>query len=422
MQVLFVHPNFPGQFWHIANYLTQKIGWECIFVTARPEVLTMPPGPVKTLFYRPEGGASEATHVCSRTFENAVWSCDAIYKAVKANKNIQPDLIVGHSGFGTTLFLRELFPRTPVVHLAELYYHPHGPRSVFDFRADLRWQTRPEEYQRARCFNAMVLLNLQNCELAYCPTRFQHSLFPQEYSAKMRVIFDGIDRYLFHGHGERLRPPGMPRKIAGVEIGQNTRVVSYVSRGLESMRGFDIFMRAAKRIAKEYPDVHFFVVGSDHVSYGNDLDHVEGKRSFREWVLSKDQYDLSKFTFTGILPHLDLARLLASTDLHIYLTVPFVLSWSMMDAMSCGAVVLGSATSPVQEIIRDGKNGLLANFFDPEDFATKALAVLRDPAKFRPLGRKAEEMVVSRYSLEAVMPEMMKMYKDAQSSILSQGS
>src|SRR5205814_2655808 len=124
-----------------------------------------------------------------------------------------------------------------------------------------------------------------------------------------------------------------------------------------------------------------------------------------------EKYDLSKFAFVGRISPLDLTRLLAATDLHIYLTVPFVLSWSMMDAMSCGAVVLGSNTSPVKEMIRDGENGLLADFFDPEDFATKAIRVLKDPDAHRPLGRAAEQMIVENYSLEAVLPRMLALYE-----------
>jgi len=415
MQVLFVHPNYPGQFGHIAAYLQKTLRWDCTFVTASPGE----GGTVPRVVYQMAGGARQETHFCSRTFENAVWSCDGIYKALKARPALKPDLIVGHSGFGTTLFLRELYPSAPVVNLFEYYYHPHGPMSDMDFRNDLGWPTREEKFLRARCRNAMILLDLQNSDAGYCPTEFQRSRFPGEYASKLRVIFDGIDRGVYHGHGEHLRQPGVKRKIAGVEVGASTRVVTYVSRGFESMRGFDIFMRAAKRIGQEYPDVRFFVVGSDRISYGGDSDHLGGKKSFREWVMAREEFDLSKFTFTGMLPPRDLATLLASTDLHIYLTVPFVLSWSMMDAMSCGAVVLGSATPPVMEMIKEGETGLLADFFDVDDFAKKAVSVLRDPATFRPLGRKAEEIIARQYSLESVMPQMLQIYEDAKAAAKS---
>jgi glycosyltransferase involved in cell wall biosynthesis len=178
------------------------------------------------------------------------------------------------------------------------------------------------------------------------------------------------------------------------------------------MRGFDIFMRAAKRIYTEFPDVQFIVVGTERIAYGGDEGYINGK-SFKEWVLKQDSYDLNKIRFVGRVEPTELSRLLAATDLHVYLTVPFVLSWSMMDAMSCGAVVLASNTSPVREMITDGENGLLADFFSPEEFAEKALKVLRDPDSFRPLGRAAEQFVEQNYSLDAVLPQMLKLYDDA---------
>jgi glycosyltransferase involved in cell wall biosynthesis len=178
------------------------------------------------------------------------------------------------------------------------------------------------------------------------------------------------------------------------------------------MRGFDMFMKSAKRIYEQYPDVVFIVIGTDRIAYGGDESYTGGK-SFKDWVMSQDKYDLSKIRFVGRVTPTELGQVLASSDLHIYLTVPFVLSWSMMDAMSCGAVVLGSATSPVKEMIRDGENGLLADFFNADEFAEKAVAVLKDPGAFRPLGRAAEQMIVEKYSLEAVLPQMLQLYEDA---------
>lgn len=413
MHVLYVHPNFPAQFGHIANYLVRERGWKCTFVSETPPGNV---GGIDKVQYKLAGGATVKTHFCSRTFENGVWHCDAVYQAMKARPDVRPDLIVGHSGFGSTLFLRELYPDVPVVNLFEYYYQPHGPESDMDFRRDLGWVTPEVKYLRSRCRNAMILLDLQNCDIGYCPTEFQRSRFPAEYAAKLRVVFDGVDRGVYHGFGEQLRPAGGGvRRIAGREVPAGTRVVTYVSRGFESMRGFDVFMRVAKRIAAEYPDVIFFVVGADRIAYGGDADYIAGK-SFKEWVLSREEFDLSRFVFTGLLPQGELARLLASTDLHIYLTVPFVLSWSMMDAMSCGAVVLGSETSPVKEMIRDGENGLLADFFDADGMAKKAVQVLKDPVAFRDLGRAAERMIDERYSLERVVPRMVELYEEARAT------
>jgi len=414
MHVLYVHQNYPAQFGHVARHLV-KLGWKCSFVSRTTEGND---GGIEKIAYRPPGKPAKEAHSCARGFEAMVWQCDGVYRALKRRRDITPDLVVGHSGFGTTLFLPELYPDVPVINYFEYYFRPHACGFDWWFRRDLEelgWVVPERKCLRVRCRNTMTLLDLQQCNAAYAPTEFQRSVFPAEYLPKIRTIFDGIDRTIYHGYDEKLRATPEKRrtlKINGVEIAADTRVVTYVSRGFESMRGFDVFVRAAKLIAKRYPNVVFIVVGTDRVEYGFDRAYIEPKRSFRQWVMSREKdLDLSKFLFVGRLKPPTLARLLAATDLHIYLTVPFILSWSLMDAMSCGAVVLGSATPPVMEMIRDGENGLLADFFDVEGLAEKAVRVLRDPAAHRPLGRAAEERIKLMYSVEAVVPEMLKMYE-----------
>ena len=421
MHVLYVHQNFPAQFGHIAYHLAQKPGWKCTFVseTEAGNVLG-----VEKIQYRRAGGATQQTHFCSRTFENAIFNCDGVYSALKSRADVQPDLIVGHSGFGSTLFLRDLYPKVPIVNLFEYFYRPRDPQSDMGYRSDLGWSLPDIFYLRARARNAMILLDLQNCTLGYCPTQFQRSTIPDIYSPKLRVIFDGIERSVYHGHDEKLRPAldqREMRRVAGIDVPAGTRIVTYVSRGFESMRGFDLFMRAAKIIAQKFPDVLFIVVGTDRIAYGGDETFLPKGTTFKQWTLAQDQYDLNKFHFPGNLPPRELALLLASTDLHIYLTVPFVLSWSMMDAMSCGAVVLGSDTAPVREMIRDGENGMLADLFDVEQIAGKAIGALRDPAAFRPLGRAAEQLIAQNYSVEAVLPQMIHLYEQAAATPVSPG-
>ena len=411
MHVLYVHQNFPAQFGHIAWHLARKPGWKCTFVSEKfPANL----GGIEPVVCRRTGGATQQNHFCSRTFENAVFNCDAVYAALKQRPDIRPDLIVGHSGFGSTLFLRDLYPNAPIINLFEYFYRPSHPESDMGYRKDLGWKLPEAYYSRARCRNAMILLDLVDAALGYCPTEFQRSTFPENFHPKLRAVFDGIERDVYHGHGEALRPPPGQRgtrNIGGISVPDGTRVVTYVSRGFESMRGFDLFMRAAKIIARKFPDVVFFVVGTDRIAYGGDESFLPEGMNFRQWVMSRDQYDLARFQFPGAIAPAELAKLLASSDLHIYLTVPFVLSWSMMDAMSCGAVVLGSDTLPVREMIKDGVNGLLADLFDVEQIAEKAVMALRDPAAVRPLGRAAEQMIVERYSIDAVLPQMLRMYQ-----------
>ena len=416
MQVLYVHQNFPAQFGHIAWHLTNKLGWKCWFATETP---AGDAGGVEKVQYHRAGGATQQTHFCSRTFENGVFNCDGVFNALRARPDIQPDLVVGHSGFGSTLFMRDLYPKVPIINLFEYFYRPGHPESDMGYRHDLGWQLPEIYFRRARCRNAMILLDLENCSAGYCPTEFQRSTLPDAYQHRLRVLFDGVERSCYHAYNDSLRPAighRSVRQIAGVTVPADTRIVTYVSRGFESMRGFDLFMRSARIIAHKFPDVVFLIVGTDRIAYGGDETFLPKDTSFKQWVLSQGEYDLSRFHFLGNIMPTDLGRLLAVSDLHVYLTVPFVLSWSMMDAMSCGAVVLGSDTAPVREMIRDGENGLLANLFDPEEIAEKAVKVLRDPAAYRPLGRAAERMIEERYSVEAVLPGMVAMYEEVAGS------
>jgi glycosyltransferase involved in cell wall biosynthesis len=252
----------------------------------------------------------------------------------------------------------------------------------------------------------MILLDLEYCAAGYSPTRYQHALMPAAYQPKLRVIHDGIDTEVWRRHD-------MPdRRLGNLVLADGERLVTYVSRGLEMMRGFDVFMRMAKRVCEADPKVRFVVVGEDRVAYGGDLRHTGGQ-SFKQHVLAQDDYDLDRIHFVGQVQPPQLARLLNLSDLHVYLTVPFVLSWSCLDAMACGCTVLGSDTAPVREVISDGDNGLLCDFFDDEAMAERALEVLADPAAHRErLGAAAERTVAERYALDVTFPQMASFYEE----------
>jgi glycosyltransferase involved in cell wall biosynthesis len=397
MHVLFVHQNFPAQFGHIARHLIRTRGWSCSFVSQTPAGSV---DGIRKVAYKTEGGARASTHYCSRTFENAVWHAHGVFQACKAQADLHPDLIVGHSGFGSTLFLPELYPGVPIINYFEFYYYPHN--SDMDFRPDFP----PSELEclRARARNAMLLLDLESCRCGYSPTCFQQQLFPPAYRDKIDVIFDGIETEIFQ------RRRGVPRRIAGRSVPESTRIVTYVSRGFESMRGFDIFMKVARQVYQRFPDVVFAVVGSDRICYGGDERHIRHK-TFREHVLAESAYDLNKFIFAGLLPVDELVRLLSISDLHVYLTVPFVLSWSLMDALACGCTVLASDTAPVREMIEDGRNGHLCGFFDVDGFADRAIEVLRDPAAFQHLGRAAEERIRHDYAIDVTLPRLARLFE-----------
>jgi len=394
MQILFVHPNFPAQFGHIASRLAARGDAECVFLTQKAAGIR---DGIRCLRFSLKGGATRSTHYCARTFENAVWQAHAVHEACKAQPDLRPDLVVGHSGFGTTVFLRELY-RCPIVNYFEYYYHPHN--SDMDFRPD--FPPRELDFLRSHTRNAMILLDLETCAAGYTPTRWQWSLLPDAWKPKVEVIHDGIDTDLW-------RRRAVPRRLGTEVIPEDVRVVTYAARGLEAMRGFDIFVRVANRISAAMPKVLFVVVGSDRVHYGNDLRHIKAK-TFREHVLQTEQADLRRFRFLGTIPSEQLVEVLCLSDLHIYLTVPFVLSWSLLNALACECTVLASATAPVQEVIRHEETGLLADFFDVEGLARQALRVLKDPGACRPLGATGRALVQERYSIDKTLPALWKLF------------
>jgi glycosyltransferase involved in cell wall biosynthesis len=398
MHVLFVHQNFPAQFGHIARCLVKEHGFRCTFVSQHP------PGRgdgTERIQYHLKGGATEKTHYCGRSFENAMWHSHAVYEALRARPDIKPDLIVAHSGYLSTSFLRELYD-CAVVNYFEYYYHTS--KSDMDFRPEFRYPDLTR--LRALARNANLLLDLSYCDLGYSPTQWQRSLLPAVYHPKVRVVFDGVDTTVWYPRS------GLPRRVGSWRVPDDVKIVTYVARGFESMRGFDIFMKMANLLCDRRRDVIFVVVGEDRVCYGGDRDLI-GNRSFKDWVLAQGSYDLSRFIFPGRMPATLLAELLAISDLHVYLTVPFILSWSLMDALACGTTILASDTAPVREMIQHGDNGLLTDFFDVERMAQTATEVLDQPEDYKHLGRRGTEMIRNRYSLEVCLPQMRGLYEEA---------
>lgn len=401
MHVVFLHQNFPAQFGPFLSQLGGQRDWRFTFVSRYGEGTL--PG-VERLIYDPRGGATRQTHYFSRTFENVTWHSAAAYHALKLRPDIQPDLIVAHSGFLTAVPLRELYPDCPIVNLFEYFYRTRN--SDIDFRPDEA--PRQIDKIRARFRNAAILLDLESCDAGYSPTAWQRSRFPQEFQEKIRVIFDGIDTRLWYPR------PRQPRRAGRFSVPDDVQLVTYVARGFESIRGFDIFMRFAKKLYLRRSDVRFLVIGEDKVHYGGDLKRTEGM-SFKDWVLSQDEYDMTKFAFVGRVPPDVLAQALSISDLHIYLTVPFVVSWSLFNAMACGATILASDTEPVREVIQHGANGLLVDFFDVEAMAETAAHVLEHPESYRHLGQQAVADIHARYSLDVCLPRFIHLFEETAS-------
>ena len=397
MQILFVHPNFPAQVGPVGERLSKIEGVECVFVSRNAEGSQRG---FNCLRYHLRGGATKQNHYCARTFENAVWNSHAVYETCKATQELSPDLIVGHSGFRSTAMLAELYG-APIVNFFEYYYRSRG--TDMDFRPE--FPSTELDRLRARMRNAMILIDATTCTLGYTPTEFQRSLFPETIRDSLEVVHDGIETDIWY-------PMEHDRTVNGESFGEETKLVTYVARGFESMRGFDQFVKSAKVLCDRRPDVTFLVVGKEGTHYGNDKEHF-GEKGIKQHIFEETGADESRFRFLDTLPREELARVLSMSDAHLYLTVPFVLSWSMLNAMACGAPVVGSATPPVEEVITDGENGLLVDFHDPEAIADGLDRVLEDRELASRLRANGIETVRERYALDVTFPKLEELFARA---------
>jgi glycosyltransferase involved in cell wall biosynthesis len=385
MKVLFIHQNFPGQFRHIAAHLAKQPDVQVLAI-GREQAPGLPG--VRMLRYKPHRTASAHTHPYARSFEDAVLHGQQVLRLLldlKA-KGYRPDVIVAHPGWGETLYAKEAFPNTKLIHFCEYYYQTQGADAGFDpeFPLDINGAAS------IRSRNALHLLSLENCDAAITPTQWQHSLHPKAYQDKIQVIHEGIDTANLGPN-----PEAILQLPSGKVLKAGEPIITYVARNLEPYRGFHQFMRALPTILKEHPTCQVVIVGGDGVSYGS---KPKDAPNWRVKMLRENPVDLERVHFLGRVPYATYKKVLQVSAVHLYLTYPFVLSWSLLEAMASGCLIVGSDTAPVREVIRDGENGLLVDFFQPQQIAERLMATLEQPQQFTEL-RKSASRAIERYSL-----------------------
>ena len=309
----------------------------------------------------------------------------------------------GHPGWGELLFLPYVWPDTPILMYQEFYYQIRGFDYDFDpeFQAELNWQ----KCAKAHMKNANTLLNLEAATWNVAPTSFQRSSFPERFQQRISVIHDGIDAKAAPAKANA----GLSLTLRdGHQLKQGDPVVTFVNRTIEPYRGCHSFIRAIPRIQERQPNAQIVIVGAEQgVSYGSACPNGEWKDRFMADI--DGTYDSSKLHFTGCLAYRDFLTLLQLSQAHVYLTYPFVLSWSLLEAMSTACAIVGSATAPVMEAIQDGHNGLLVDFFSPTAIAEAVDQLLRDRKLAHQLGQQARNDALARYSLERCLPRQLEL-------------
>ena len=399
-RILFVHNNFPAQFRNVVMELASQSEFELAAIGC--ETARNLPG-VKMVRYRTPNG-EPSVHAFARRFEHECRRAEQVMYAATdlVDAGFVPDLIFVHVGWGENLSLKSIFPKAKIVVYCEFFYRASGqdygfdpefPASGVDGRVELDVR------------NASTLLGLAQCDRGLSPTHWQFSTYPEEFTSKIEVIHEGVDT-------ETLRPNEHAAVMlpTGRRLTRRDKVVTYCARNLEPTRGFHIFMRALPQILRREPEAQILVAGGDGVSYGR---RPSRDSNWKAAMLREvgARLDLERVHFLGRLPYDVYLSALQISSVHIYLTYPFVLSWSLLEAMSCGCAVVASDTAPVREVV-NSRNGVLTPFFSPSILAEKVCSVLEAPEAYQSQRIAARRTVESRYDAKTVcVPQAMELIR-----------
>ncbi|MFV0423502.1 glycosyltransferase [Oleidesulfovibrio sp.] len=412
MKILFVHPNFPAQFRHIAAALgkAKDPSHQVIFLTSTPRKEWTIPGVKKAVYSPLQDDTPSSIHPLVSHFDARGRAGAAVYSACNTlrKQGFVPDVIVAHSGWGSSYFLRDVFPESRLLAFFEWYYNTSGADVGFDPAEPVSDIMR----MTLRTRNATILNDIAECDWGYAPTLWQARQFPAMARSKMCVVHDGIDTGYFAPAADRKEVAAGLAQELGIDYTPRTRLVTWVGRGMEPYRGFPQVMEALPAILDSDPDVHVLMVGEDRVCYGRP---PEDGRSWKQVMLEHISPLMSggepverRVHFTGALPYVSYRRVLQASDAHIYLTRPFVLSWSMLEAMSCGALMVCSDTAPVQEVIQNGRNGLLTDFFSPVQLAKNVCEALASGREADALRAAARDTVLKSYDLRKMLSAQLR--------------
>jgi len=396
VNILFIHQNFPGQFKFLAPALAEK-GHRVVAMTLRKTEVENWQG-VRVVPYSISTGNTPTLHPWVTDFESKIIRGQACFRAAEALKEegFNPDIIVAHPGWGESLFLKEVWPQAKLGIYCEFFYSPRG----FDVGFDPEFPPQnTEDACRIQLKNTNSLLHFQIADAGLCPTHWQASTFPEPFKSKITVIHDGIDTSAVAPYAS------VSLTLAdSIKLNRQDEVITFVSRNLEPYRGFHIFMRALPAILKRRPKARILIVGDDKVGYGA---KPEGGKKWKDIFIEEQRAQISdtdwgRVHFLGQIPYNQFIPLLQISTVHVYLTYPFVLSWSLLEAMSAGCAIVASDTPPVAEVILHDETGKLVNFFQSEQVVEQVCELLDNRKARERLGNNARKFVQANYDLKEI--------------------
>lgn len=394
MKILFIHQNFPGQFRHIAPELARQ-GHVVVALGVHRTADPLPG--VQHLLHQPQAtkgllGTAAPPHW--HEFSSKVARGESAARAMEAlrQRGFVPDVVFAHPGWGEALYVKDVFPQARLLVYGEYFYGQPG--GDVDFDPEFAVESLATR-QRTRFKNTHLLQSLSAADAVLSPTQYQRSQHPAWVQDRVTVVHDGIDTARFAPDPNAT----VHLKSAGVTLRPGDEVLTFVARELEPYRGYHTFTRSLPHLQALRPQARVVIVGGDGASYGAPAPKgTTWKQHFLAEVAS--QIDLQRVHFVGKLPHELLTQLMQVSAAHVYLTYPFVLSWSLLEAMSVGCVIVGSNTAPLQEVITHGHNGFLTDFFDPQALARQAAYALDRRHDMAAMRAAARQTVVDRYDLK----------------------
>ena len=407
--ILFIHQNFPGQFKYLAPALAQDKSNRVVAMMMRETKVSEWQG-IQLAHYTIGRSNAANVHRWLSDFESKIIRGEACYRKALTlrNEGFSPDLILTHPAWGESLFLKDVWPKAKIIMYAEFFYHSHG----FDVGFDPEFPVDdPYDDCRVRIKNANNLLHMDIVDAAISPTQWQKSTFPEAFQKKIKVIHDGIDTDATQPNPNASIEFTTQIDNKKIKLTSQDEVITFVSRNLEPYRGFHIFMRALPEILKKRPRARILIIGDDKVSYG-----VPSKtgQSWRDVLFNEIKHqltpnELQRIHFLGHIPYAAFMNVLQISTVHVYLTYPFVLSWSLLEAMSAGCVIVGSNTPPVAEVVSNQATGLLFDFFNHNELAHQVCDVLKDKNRRLKLSNSARQFVQTHYDLNKVcLPQQIK--------------
>jgi glycosyltransferase involved in cell wall biosynthesis len=397
MKILFIHQNFPGQYKHLAPALAAA-GHDCTALTLKVKEPMTWHG-VQVLPYALSERGAQQTHPWLLDLDSKVTRGEACWRAARklAEAGYKPDLILAHPGWGESMFLRDVWPGARMALYCELFHQAGYP--YLDFDPEFKAPDPDVHALRIRLKNLGNHLHFPRAEAGISPTAFQADTFPPEFRDRITTSHDGINT------DWSAPDPNVSMRLKGHPLfTRNTEIVTFINRNLEPYRGYHIFMRALPALLRARPNARVIIIGGDEVSYGSAPPKGQTwKQIFRDEVQNQiSPQDWRRVHFLGRIPHDQFTRVLQISRVHVYLTYPFVLSWSLMEAMSCGAAIVASDTAPVREVITDGQTGQMVDFFDQTALVEKIDALLDDADTRKRLGANARRLMQDSYDLKRI--------------------